>query len=51
MQEAVINPSHEYILDKNLNEVCQDILKSSIGASRNALIEEDIEKINSRKLY
>lgn len=50
MDKAEIFPCHEYILDLEIGEVIKDILKKS-GAFRNSQIEEDIEKIESRKLY
>ena len=45
LEKVSIYPAHEYILEKNIDEVCKNIRETYIEKDQQEIIEEDIEQI------
>ncbi len=47
LEKVEIEPAHEYILEKPIEEICQNIRKTIANESQEEIIEEDIEQIKA----
>ena len=45
LEKAEIYPAHEYILDRNIEDVCKEIRKQTMDQEQQEIVEEDIEQI------
>lgn len=47
LEKTTIYPAHEYILEDNIEEICNRILKTTKNKSQKQIIEEDVEQIKA----
>ena len=47
LEKTTIYPAHEYILEDNIEEICNRILKTTKNKSPKQIIEEDVEQIKA----
>ena len=47
LEKATIYPAHEYILEKNIDEICTKIRNIKVKQSQTEILEEDIEQIKA----
>lgn len=47
LEKAVIYPAHEYILEDNIENICQKIKETVKNSKQKEIIEEDIEQIKA----
>lgn len=47
LEKTTINPAHEYILENNIEEICNKILKIAKDNKSKEIIEKDIEEIKA----
>ena len=45
LEKAEIYSAHEYILDRNIEDVCKEIRKQTMDQEQQEIVEEDIEQI------
>lgn len=47
LEKTTIYPAHEYILENNIENICQNIRKIAMDRKQKEIIEEDIEQIKA----